>query len=86
MPREAGKDRRESMTDVITKVFCDGDEMPLRIHVPVKFPIADAETTNFTLRDCYTTGKSVGYRLGQVRYGLHGVVFGDYVPARRGKE
>jgi hypothetical protein len=67
-------------TSVVTKAFCEGDEMPLWIDVPVRIPIADFETEHIKLVNCYTTGKSVSYLLSQVRHGQRGVVFGDYRP------
>ena len=83
MVKSKARKEKDSMTDVVTKVFCDGDEIPLRIKVPVRIPIADVETADFTLKGCYTSGKSEGYRLCQVRYGVHCVVFCDYMRARQ---
>jgi len=68
-------------SETITKVFCNGDKMPLQIEMPARNPIPNFETENIKIIDCYTTGGSISYFLRQIKYGIEGVVFGEYTKA-----
>lgn len=66
-----------------TKVFFEGDTIPMRLDVPIRVPIPDIKTKSMELINCYTTGRAAGYLLRRLREGIHGVWFADFSECER---